>query len=215
MTDGLLYVLTDPGRVPTAEFHRWYDTDHAPRRLAVPGIRSGARYRAVDGASPQWMACYDVDLAALDSPAYLRLRSRSGYEQELVDRFEVLDRRVYELLEEHGGPPRPPGPAMLVSVALSSSDEDALQRWYTEEHIPLLHAVPGWRRSRRYRLRSGAGPHLLTLHDIDGPDVFDSPGYLRATTTARGARVRADVTARERRVYTLHNTVNAPGAAIS
>ena len=37
MAAGLFYVYTDPGAVNEAEFHDWYDHEHGPARLTVPG----------------------------------------------------------------------------------------------------------------------------------------------------------------------------------
>ena len=38
MAAGLFYVYTDPGTVDEAEFHDWYDHEHGPARLTVPGL---------------------------------------------------------------------------------------------------------------------------------------------------------------------------------
>ncbi|MFI5615079.1 hypothetical protein [Amycolatopsis sp. NPDC051903] len=204
MTDGLLYVLSEPGAVGEDEFHDWYDTEHAPARVAVPGVRSGHRYRALDGATPTWLASYELDLAALASPEYAAARRRSPREQSVVDRLATLDRRVYELTATCG---EFTGPApVIVSVALTG-DEPALDEWYREEHVPLLLRVPGWHRVRRYRLVAGAGPELLAFHEISGVELFDEPGYRHATSTPWRDRVLATVTARERRVFGHHTTV--------
>ncbi|TNC22114.1 hypothetical protein [Amycolatopsis alkalitolerans] len=204
MTEGLLFVLAEPGVVPEDEFHDWYDREHAPARLSVPGIRSGYRYRAADGARPGWLAWYELDLEALHSEAYQAIRRRSPREQSVVDRLETLDRRVYELIDDEGT--RAAGAPVVVSVALSTTDGAGLDAWYREEHIPRLLTVPGWRRVRRYRRVEGPGPDLLAFHEIDGIQSFDHSGYRAATSTPRRARVMAKVTARERRVFAFHNT---------
>jgi len=203
--EGLLYVLADPGPVPEPEFHDWYDNEHAPARLRVPGIHTGYRYRAVDGERPAWLAWYELDLAALDSPAYQALRRRSAREQAIVDRLAVLDRRVYELVDAQGVPP--PAQPVVVSVGLTTKDEAGLDAWYRTEHIPLLHRIPGWHRTRRYRLLSGDGPALLALHEISDIGLFETPGYRAATTTVRRAAVMRDVSRRERRVFGFHGRV--------
>ncbi|QRP48529.1 hypothetical protein [Amycolatopsis sp. FDAARGOS 1241] len=204
MTDGLLYVLSEPGAVGEDEFHDWYDTEHAPARVAVPGVRSGHRYGALDGATPTWLACYELDLAALASAEYAAARRRSPRERSVVDRLATLDRRVYQLTATYG---EYTGPApVIVSVALTG-DEPALDEWYREEHVPLLLRVPGWHRIRRYRRVEGAGPELLAFHEISGAGLFDEPGYRHATSTPWRDRVMATVTARERRVFGHHTTV--------
>lgn len=213
MTEGLLYVLSEPGRVPEEEFHDWYDNEHAPARLSVPGVRNAFRYRAADGLTPSWMACYDLDTDALASPEYARLRTRSPREQRVVDGLAVLDRRVYELLDSHGadpaGPPASPeaGAPVALCVAMSTGDEAAFHDWYLSEHIPLLHALPGWWRTRRFRRLEGAGPEFLAVHDISGTDLFGTAEYRRATSTPARERVMQTVTCRERRVFRLHSEV--------
>lgn len=220
---GLLYVLSEPGAVPEAEFHDWYDTEHAPARLTVPGVRAGHRYRAADRRTPGWLACYDLDSTdILRTPAYARLRRRNPRERRLIDRLSVLDRRVYELLDEHGGgdgefaadQPARDQPAVLLSVAMSTADEasmQALHDWYVAEHIPMLHAVPGWRGTRRYRRVEGSGPYLLVLHDLDSTAPFDTDAYRRAISTPRRERVMGQVTERERRVFAHHRAVAGGG----
>ena len=43
MAAGLFYVYTEPGSVDEAEFHDWYDHEHGPARLTVPGFRGARR----------------------------------------------------------------------------------------------------------------------------------------------------------------------------
>jgi hypothetical protein len=43
MADGLLFAYSDPGPVLAAEFNDWYDYEHGPARLTVPGISAGYR----------------------------------------------------------------------------------------------------------------------------------------------------------------------------
>ena len=51
-SDGLLFVYSDPGTIPVTEFNDWYDNEHGPARLTVPGISAGYRFRALDGQAP-------------------------------------------------------------------------------------------------------------------------------------------------------------------
>ena len=202
---GLLYVLSEPGAVPLAEFHDWYDRDHAPARLTVPGIRGGDRYRAIDGVVPTWLAVYPLTLSALDTVQYLALRRRTARERRIVDSLAVLDRRVYAQVSAVA---MSAGPApYLLTVVQRSTDLPELATWYREEHAPLLAEVPGWRRTSWYR----AGSELLAVHELDGPAVFSSPAYRLAVTTPRREAVRRTVTARERRLFIHHRTVEHLG----
>ncbi len=67
---GLLLVMMQPSPVFEEELNAWYDTDHIPERLAVPGFLAGQRYVCLSG-SPRYLAVYDLaDVAVLDTPAY-------------------------------------------------------------------------------------------------------------------------------------------------
>ncbi|WP_233847177.1 DUF4286 family protein [Paraburkholderia sp. HD33-4] len=66
----LLMVSMEPPASLEEEFNDWYDTEHFPQRLALPGFVSASRWTCVDGW-PRWMALYDLSsLDALDSDAY-------------------------------------------------------------------------------------------------------------------------------------------------
>jgi hypothetical protein len=178
----------------------------APARLTVPGIRGGVRYRAEDGRVPTWLAYYERTLEALHSPEYATVAVRGQRERRVVAALATLDRRVYELLDDAGEPRAEPAP-LVVCVGFTSERPDELAAWYREEHVPLLLEIPGWRRTRRFRRRAGAGPEHLALHEVDDPGVFDSPAYRAATSTPRRDHVLASVTERWRRVFAYHRTV--------
>ena len=44
------------------EFNRWYDEEHIPERLSIPGVLNAARYVAVRGG-PKYLACYEIETA--------------------------------------------------------------------------------------------------------------------------------------------------------
>jgi hypothetical protein len=102
---------------------------------------------------------------------------------------------------------------MILAVAMSvpEGSEDDLAAWYTEEHIPMLLRVPGWRRIRRFRLiraLDGSEPgSFLSVHELAGPEVLEDPGYRAAVSTPWRDRVVASALRRERRVFGLRNAI--------
>ena len=69
--NGLLMVMMEPPPAIEEEFNAWYDTEHLPERIALPGFLSGVRYVCADGY-PRYMALYDLESeAVLDSDSYL------------------------------------------------------------------------------------------------------------------------------------------------
>ncbi|MGH6913184.1 MAG: hypothetical protein ACREH3_05710 [Geminicoccales bacterium] len=70
---GFLLVLMQPPPTFEEEFNEWYDTEHVPERLAVPGFESGLRYVCIAG-TPRYLAMYDLARPqVLETPEYLRV----------------------------------------------------------------------------------------------------------------------------------------------
>lgn len=166
MANRLFFVYSDPGSVPEDEFNDWYDNEHVPARLNVPGFSSVSRFRALDELAPPWLALYEIGTGTLDGPEYKALaESSSERGKSITARVARLDRRVYEPISEDRPASRPASPQdtpppviMTVLMSVPAGTEDDFAGWFADEHIPMLLAVPGWRRDRRYRQVSGTGP---------------------------------------------------------
>jgi hypothetical protein len=216
MADDLLLVYSSPGAVDLAEFNDWYDNEHVPARLATPGFGAVARYRASDGLKPDWLATYLIKPGTLDTSAYKALwENASEREKRIMSSLSTLDRRVYSLMHDSWADDADrvdhvdAGPApviMAVSMSVPPAAEAELADHYTQEHFPLLLAVPGWRRARRYVLTSGTGPKFLSLHEVDSTAAFDEPGYKAALSTPWRNRMTAAASGREKRVFGLHKS---------
>ena len=230
MAAGLFYVYTEPGSVDETEFHDWYDHEHGPARLTVPGFGPAYRYQALDGEKPPWLALYELDRPdVIDSLEYKALSANaSDRDKSVAAGLATLDRRVYEQISEDGSPVGRPAPVILaVAMSVPEASEDDLAAWYAEEHIPMLLKVPGWRRIRRFRLTralDGPGPgepedpggpgepepgSFLSVHELAGPEVLEDPGYRAAVSTPWRDRVVASALRRERRVFGLRNAIGA------
>ena len=215
MTAGLFYVYTDPGTVDEAEFHDWYDHEHGPARLTVPGIRTALRYQALDGETPAWLALYELDgPEVIGGPEYQTLGANASERDKAVAAgLATLDRRVYEQTGLDGLDELPqPAPVILaVAMSVPEGSEGDLAAWYAQEHIPMLLKVPGWQRIRRFRLTRSLddpAPEFLSVHDLAGPQVLEEPAYRAAVGTPWRDRVVASALRRERRVFGLRNAID-------
>ena len=88
---GFLLVLMQPPPAFEEEFNAWYDTEHLPERVAIPGFESGLRYVCVAGF-PRYFAMYDTQTPdVLNSPAYLRvsLEQSSPWTKRVTSRVRV------------------------------------------------------------------------------------------------------------------------------
>lgn len=229
MAPGLLYVTMQPqAGLSDAQFHDWYNNEHGPLRLRLPFIQNGFRYRATDldgpgKGLPEWVALYDVtDMAELTRAPYTTLREpgvKSVREKETMAQIAV-DRRIYDLLDDQhveGFRPLeelnvPTEGAVLValSTTVQPGKEAELDRWYREEHIPLLSKVPGWLRTRRF-VSSQVEKHdkieYLTLHEYTATNGLGGPEWQAATTTAWQKEIMTNVVKdKRRRTYTWYYT---------
>jgi hypothetical protein len=80
---------------------------------------------------------------------------------------------------------RPATHALLVPFVVPEEQVDDLDGWYTEEHAPWLLSIPGWLRTRRYRVDEATGEpwNRLILHDLAGADLLTHPEVVRSMQT--------------------------------
>ncbi len=206
MADDLLFVYSSPGPVSLDEFTDWYDNEHVPNRLAVPGFGAVARYRAADGETPDWLASYEIKPGTLDSPAYQALWETQSEREKRIMSAATIERRLFSPVYD-SGPLASPAPVLLaVSMEVPPEVEADLEAHYAQEHFPMLLAVPGWLRARRYLLSSGAGPKYLSVHELASHAVFDEPAYHATTVTPWRKRILAAAIGRRKRVFDLHKS---------
>lgn len=68
---GLLLVAMEPPASLEEEFNDWYDTEHVPQRLSLPGFLGGRRFVCIEGW-PRYLATYDLTTpAAVETPEYM------------------------------------------------------------------------------------------------------------------------------------------------
>jgi len=121
----LLHVELDYPAERLEELHDWYNTEHVPERLGIPGFLSGRRYAAIEGG-PRWLALYEVARpSVLESDDYRRWRGagQSAWTARILPRNRRFRRTVYALTwsdpDEAGAPEPAGGPAGLLSLRLS------------------------------------------------------------------------------------------------
>ena len=105
MTDsrGLLLVMMGMNPKDEADFNRWYEEEHIPERLAIPGFLRARRYRAVLG-EPKYLALYDVESPAVfSSSEYLKFYAGAGqtpWTRRVEAAATAYTRNIYEKISE-------------------------------------------------------------------------------------------------------------------
>jgi hypothetical protein len=77
----------------------------------------------------------------------------------------------------------------VVRTDVESGGEQELQRWYDEEHMPMLAAVPGTARACRL-ISLDALPKFYACYDLLAPEVLESAAWLQVRATPWSERVR-------------------------
>ena len=180
---GLLHVEFDYPLDGLEELHDWYNTEHIPERLSIPGFVTGRRYTAVEGA-PRWLALYELDSpAVLETPEYCRYKG----EDETVWTKRILltsrpsfRRSVHELLWSESastGGPKPPGPPGLFSLRVIAPTSGASTALLDEDsELRTLLSSPGVTRARLYRDLDAPNERLF-LADLDGVWAVQSAAF--------------------------------------
>jgi hypothetical protein len=229
-TRAVLYPLVsrNPDR-SLEDFNKWYDTVHAPARARCPGINSVCRYEAIDGQEPGWLTIYELeDLSALQTPEYQQARINDGNDESTM--FLTLDRRVYKLVsdrkrDDYDAYARTGKPRELAHIAFQPGPNMKIQElhdWYSQEHVDLLAAAPGWLRSTTWELFDSRDPRkdplsadspqgtrkgvaeFLAYHEYENVEAgFESKEGKAATSTAWRADLmsRVDQSLTERRRF--------------
>lgn len=192
---GMLFSQMRPPAELEDEFNDWYDTEHIPDRLVIDGFDRADRYVEVD-APGNYLAVYQLDdMAALDDPAYRRLKeSPSERTARMLASVSGFTRFTCELVGDTG----PAGEhQVLQALAFDVPDDEVadLDDFYDTEHAPMLLEAEGWLRIRRYRVLSGDGgpwTHFV-LHELADRSVMDSP----QRAAARSAPKRTAIAQRD------------------
>lgn len=102
---GLLAIWHDVVGMPAERIDDWYNHEHHPERLAVPGFLEARRGRLAGGAGPQFCSLYrTTDPGVLQSPAYLaRLASPTPRTREIMPLYRNMSRTVSRIALREGG----------------------------------------------------------------------------------------------------------------
>jgi hypothetical protein len=185
---GLLMVWVDIDSENEAAFNSWYDAEHVPRLLAVPGFLSAGRYVATRGG-PKYLALYELEdhnvlksAAFLDTVRYQPSAGRQKISGGHAGRNYILNayRQIFPMRTNPIENTMGPSPYLQMGrIDIAPQLEDEFNDWYNMAYIPGYLTVPGCVRARRYVAVEGV-PKYLTLYEFDRPGVSDSAAWAAA-----------------------------------
>src|SRR5882757_2627577 len=146
MAKGILIAAMDFSAAPEDEFHDWYDLEHIPERLRVPGFLNADRW--IGSTDPKIsVATYDLDnVNVLKSPPYLAVGGENGSpwtKRTARFRKSLLRYEGEQLFPGDKTAPQGAAALMLIGMNVAPEHEHEFNEWYNTEHIPALGSVPG------------------------------------------------------------------------
>jgi hypothetical protein len=92
-------------------------------------------------------------------------------------------------------------PPYTLHVQCEPADEAEFHKFYEEEHLDMLHRVPGYRKSQRYQLINHMmgevkpAPRFLVIHEFNSLDALDGPELREANATPAVGKVFGNASA--------------------
>lgn len=187
---GLLMVYTDVPPEVEEEFNRWYDEEHIPERLAIPGVLNAARYVAQRGG-PKYLACYELDESEAwhsDSWQYW-LKNPTEWSKRMSPGVigKNYIRNLYRLIYPDPVPEEIAqagmAPLLLVGrMSVPAELDESFNHAYNMERLPMCASIPGYIRGRRFQAEMGE-PKYTTVHEMESLQVADSPEWAAWSAT--------------------------------
>ena len=194
MAKGLLFASFDYTTAHADEFHDWYDLEHIPERLRVPGFINAERW--VSDENPKVVvATYDLEThGVLRSAPYLAIGGENS--SIWTKRVTAMAHRILRFEGDQLAPGEAVAPAgagglLVASMNIDPAAEAEFNQWYDTEHLPQLAAVPGVLCARRFSSpEADRERKYLALYHLTGPDVSRSDAWKKAANTPWTERMR-------------------------
>ena len=196
---GILLVCTDVDPKYEEEFNAWYDTQHIPELLGMPGFLDAARYTAVKGG-PKYLAGYELESPDVVLSEAFNNRPRSAWDRRMSP--TVIGQNFARIVGEQIFPPnlektnRGMAPALQIGRMSVPADVDAeWNAWYNGEYIPGYRTVPGVIYARRFRVVDG-NVGYTTVYEFESTEVPETAewNHQREHSSPKSGRMREAMT---------------------
>jgi len=181
------------------EFNAWYNTEHLPELLALPGFLDAARYVATRGG-PKYLAAYELaSVDAVQTPEFTN-RPRTPWGQRIGPRVvgknltRIVGQQIFPNSVENAE--RDMAAALQIGrMSVPESVDGEWNAWYNGEYIPAYRTVPGVICARRFRVVEGE-VRYTTVYEFAHDKVSESSEwqYQREHSSPNSGRMRDAMT---------------------
>jgi hypothetical protein len=183
MAKGILINARSYARMAQDEYDDWYETEHLPQRLGVPGFLQCGRWQGVAEAKVS-LAAYELEgVDVLASAAYRAV----GYDNNSpwTKRIVAHCTRIVRFEGEQVDPGDDLAPLaacglLLVGLNLQHEGDAAAQRWFANDWLPRVRSIAGVARARLYRASAPSDRTFVVLVHLDAPEVARSAAWVAA-----------------------------------
>jgi hypothetical protein len=190
------YVFSNPVAGHEDEYNKWYNEQHAPDVVSIPGFRTAQRfvkddlplYRMVDLQVPKYLVIYKIvtdNVNAVFDEVSRRLKTGETIMSPAFDQktsVSYVYRPFRPEIKGVGGEPEgaKPGPKQtyyqVVFTAMVEGKEREFNLFYDQHHAPELAAIPGFVSAQRMvlaRPSTGSIPatKYLALFKVETSDL--------------------------------------------
>ena len=180
--EGLLYVEAECPPEMEVEFHAWYNLEHIPERLRIPGFVTGNRYAALEGG-PRWLASYRLQSpAVLESPDYLQWMGplQTAWTKRILSSTRVR-RSVFRSMHRVGQGDLTEGRGLLaIRYACVAPERERLHAWHDQVFCGELTRITGLVQVDRYEDLE-TSEHLV-LYLLEDPWLTQQQQFASAWT---------------------------------
>lgn len=180
---GLMMVWVDVPSEHEEEFNHWYNEEHLPELLAVPGVLNAARYEAVM-SGPKHLACYELESPSVVETAAFTSRKPTEWAQTIGPRIigNNLINNVYQMIHPTDLNTDISGSDMAQALQIGRMDispenSDEWNKWYSEVYVTNYEKVPGCTRGRRWKAVKG-DPSYAVVYEFEHEKVSESAEWL-------------------------------------
>jgi hypothetical protein len=197
MQSAVLFSEMTPEAEWEGDFNRWYDEEHIPLRMGVPGFAGAQRYRR---NARDYLAVYDMaDPGVLASDAYREIKDNpsetTAWMLRSVGNFTRYIGRPISTRSRDDGERFIEAPVLY--PVLFTVPQDRLvefDAWYEEDHVSTLLESPDWLACRRFDIVDGSpgSYNRLALHYLASEEALESPARAKARRSAWRDRLAAE-----------------------
>ena len=180
---GLMMVWMDVPADKEEEFNRWYNEEHLPELLAIPGVLNAARYEAVR-SGPRHLACYELESPAVVQTEAFTSRQPTEWAQRIGPRVIATNllNNVYQMIYPNELSPALASADMAPALQIGRMDvapenSEKWNQWYSGVYVPNYEKVPGCIRGRRWSAVRGE-PSYAVVYEFEHEKVSESSEWL-------------------------------------